>query len=36
MNTNRPASFNTTKTMQYTTNAFLQFSKRFKDHNVTA
>jgi TonB-linked SusC/RagA family outer membrane protein len=36
MNTNRAASFNTSKTMQYTTNAFLQFSKRFKEHNVTA
>lgn len=35
-NTNRPASFNNTKTVQYTTNAFLQFNKNFKGHNVTA
>jgi hypothetical protein len=36
LNTNRAASFNNTKTIQYTTNAFLQFSKKFKAHNVTA
>ncbi|MBS1760779.1 MAG: SusC/RagA family TonB-linked outer membrane protein [Bacteroidetes bacterium] len=35
-NTARAASFNNTRTMQYTTNAFLQFSKKFKGHNVTA
>lgn len=36
MNTNRPASFNNTKDVQYTTNAFLQFNKDFSGHNVTA
>lgn len=36
MNTNRAASFNTTKSIQYTSNAFLQFSKNFKGHSVTA
>ncbi|HMU57081.1 MAG TPA: SusC/RagA family TonB-linked outer membrane protein [Chitinophagaceae bacterium] len=36
MNTNRAASFNNTKLIQYTTNAFLQFNKNFKGHNVTA
>lgn len=35
-NTNRAASFNNTRTSQYTTNAFLQFSKNFKGHNITA
>ena len=35
-NTNRAASFNNTKIIQYTTNAFLQFNKAFKGHNVTA
>nr|MBP7262430.1 SusC/RagA family TonB-linked outer membrane protein [Bacteroidia bacterium] len=35
-NTNRAASFNNTKTTQYTTNAFLQFTKSFKGHTVTA
>ncbi|MES2773025.1 MAG: SusC/RagA family TonB-linked outer membrane protein [Bacteroidota bacterium] len=35
-NTNRAASFNNTKTIQYRTNAFLQFNKNFSGHNVTA
>ncbi len=35
-NTSRAASFNNTKLIQYTTNAFLQFNKNFKGHNVTA
>lgn len=35
-NTNRAASFNNTKTIQYTTNAFVQFNKNFSGHNVTA
>ncbi len=35
-NTNRAASFNNTKNMQYTTNAFLQFNKNLKGHTVTA
>lgn len=35
-NTNRAASFSNTKTIQYTTNAFLQFNKNFKGHHVTA
>lgn len=35
-NTNRPASFNNTKDVQYTTNAFLQFDKAFNGHSVTA
>jgi len=35
-NTNRAASFNNTRTIQYTTNAFLQFDKKYKGHNVTA
>lgn len=35
-NTNRAASFNNTRTTQYTTNAFLQFNKSFKGHTVTA
>ena len=35
-NTNRAATFSNTKTMQYTTNAFLQFNKSFNDHNITA
>ena len=34
-NTNRSASFNNTKDIQYTINAFLQFNKDFKGHNVT-
>jgi TonB-linked SusC/RagA family outer membrane protein len=36
MNTNRQASFNNTKTIQYMTNAFLQFNKTFNGHSVTA
>lgn len=36
LNTNRAASFSNTRTMQYTTNAFLQFEKRFNGHNLTA
>ena len=36
INTNRAASFNNTKTIQYTTNAFLQFNKNFSGHNITA
>ncbi len=36
INTNRPASFNNTKDVQYTTNAFLQFDKHFGVHSVTA
>lgn len=36
MNTNRAASFNNTKTIQYTTNAFLQFNKTFNGHTLTA
>lgn len=36
MNTNRPASFNNTKIIQYTTNAFLQFNKNINGHNITA
>jgi TonB-linked SusC/RagA family outer membrane protein len=35
-NTNRAASFNNTKTIQYTTNAFVQFNKNFSGHNITA
>jgi TonB-linked SusC/RagA family outer membrane protein len=35
-NTNRSASFNNTKDIQFTTNAFLQFNKDLKGHNVTA
>jgi TonB-linked SusC/RagA family outer membrane protein len=35
-NTNRAASFNNTKDIQYTTNAFLQFNKIFSAHSVTA
>ncbi len=35
-NTNRAASFNNTKNIQYTTNAFLQFNQNFKGHSVTA
>lgn len=35
-NTNRAASFNNTKTIQYTTNAFLQFNKNFNGHSITA
>lgn len=35
-NTNRAASFNNTKTIQYTANAFLQFNKNFGGHSVTA
>ncbi len=34
-NTNRAASFNNTKIEQYTTNAFLQFSKTFNGHSLT-
>lgn len=36
MNTNRAASFNNTRISQYTTNAFLQYSKNFNGHSVTA
>ncbi|MDQ3279143.1 MAG: SusC/RagA family TonB-linked outer membrane protein, partial [Bacteroidota bacterium] len=36
MNTNRPASFNNNRITQYTTNAFLQFSKNYNGHNITA
>ncbi len=35
-NTNRAASFNNTRTFQYTTNAFLQFNRTFGGHTVTA
>ena len=35
-NTNRAASFNNTKIEQYATNAFLQFSKNFDGHSLTA
>lgn len=35
-NTSRAASFNNTKDIQFTTNAFLQFNKNFNAHNVTA
>lgn len=35
-NTNRAASFNNTRTSQYSTNAFLQFNKAFSGHTVTA
>ncbi|MEO6070372.1 MAG: SusC/RagA family TonB-linked outer membrane protein [Chitinophagaceae bacterium] len=35
-NTNRAASFNNTKDIQYTTNAFLQFNKNMNGHSVTA
>lgn len=35
-NTNRAASFNNTRTSQYMTNAFLQYSKAFSGHSVTA
>lgn len=35
-NTNRAASFNNTKTTQYSTNAFLQFNKVFSGHTITA
>lgn len=35
MNTNRTASFSNYKDIQYTYNAFLQFSKQMKDHNLT-
>lgn len=35
-NNNRPASFNNTRDIQYTTNAFLQFKKAFSGHSVTA
>lgn len=36
MNTNRIASFSNSKTVQYTTNAFLQFNKTFDGHSITA
>ena len=36
MNTTRSSSFNNTKTVQYTTNAFLQFNKAFNGHTITA
>ncbi|MGV3765852.1 MAG: SusC/RagA family TonB-linked outer membrane protein [Chitinophagaceae bacterium] len=35
-NTNRAASFNNSRIEQYTTNAFLQFNKKFNDHSLTA
>jgi TonB-linked SusC/RagA family outer membrane protein len=35
-NNNRAASFNNTKDVQYTSNAFLQFNKSFNGHSVTA
>lgn len=35
-NTNRTASFSNTKIIQYTTNAFLQFDKKFGGHTVSA
>lgn len=35
-NTNRAASFNNTRTVQYSANAFLQFNKSFGSHSVTA
>jgi TonB-linked SusC/RagA family outer membrane protein len=35
-NTTRSASFNNTKDIQYTTNSFLQFNKKFVGHNITA
>lgn len=35
-NNNRPASFSNARTMQYTTNAFLQFNKAFNGHTLTA
>lgn len=35
-NTNRPASFNNSRIVQYTTNAGLQFNKKFGDHALTA
>lgn len=35
-NNNRPASFNNTRDVQYTTNAFLEFKKKFSNHSVTA
>lgn len=36
INTSRAASFSNQKIIQYTTNAFVQFEKRFKGHNITA
>jgi len=36
MNTTRSASFNNTKDIQYSTNAFLQFNKNYKGHSITA
>ena len=35
-NTNRVARFNNSRIEQYTTNAFLEFKKKFNDHTVTA
>jgi TonB-linked SusC/RagA family outer membrane protein len=35
-NTTRSASFNNTKDIQFTYNAFLQFNKSFKGHSLTA
>ena len=35
MNTNRAASFNNTKDIQFVTNAFLQYKKSFNGHNLT-
>lgn len=35
-NNNRQASFSNSRTSQYTTNAFLQFSKSYNGHSITA
>jgi len=35
-NNNRAASFNQTKDIQFTTNAFLQYNKNFGGHSITA
>lgn len=35
-NTNRAASFNNTRQVQYTTNGFLQFNKNISGHAITA
>lgn len=34
-NNNRPATFNGSRTVQYSTNAFLQFNKAFNGHTLT-
>ncbi|MEN9701357.1 MAG: hypothetical protein RIR55_672 [Bacteroidota bacterium] len=36
INSNRPASFSNYRDIQYTYNGFLQFSKKFNQHNITA